>query len=65
MLADIINKWIYLAKDSPSFKKKYDCWIMGIGAEDTEPRWSVMGNVLDWGVEEENDQEEPSAEVIE
>ncbi len=31
---------------------------MGIGAEDTEPRWSVMRNVLGWGLDEEEKKEE-------
>jgi ABC-type amino acid transport substrate-binding protein len=53
VLADLINKWIYLAKDSPSFKRKYDYWIMGIGAEEQKPRWSVMRNVLGWGLSDE------------
>ena len=65
VMADIINKWIYLAKDSPSFKRKYDYWIMGIGAEEPGPRWSVMRNVLGWGVEEEKTKKEPSAEAKE
>jgi hypothetical protein len=52
-------------KDSPSFKKKYDYWIMGIGAEETEPRWSVIRNVLGWGVDEEEKQKKPSAEAKE
>jgi ABC-type amino acid transport substrate-binding protein len=78
VLADLINKWIYLAKDSPSYQRKYDYWIMGIGAEETKPRWSVLRNVLGWGLdeeekkkkkkeeeeeeEEEKNEEEPTAE---
>jgi ABC-type amino acid transport substrate-binding protein len=57
-LADIINKWIYLAKDSPSFKRKYDYWIMGVGAEEKKPRWSVVRNVLGWGLDDEEKKEE-------
>jgi ABC-type amino acid transport substrate-binding protein len=53
VLADLINKWIYLAKDSPSYQRKYDYWIMGVGAEETKPRWSVLRNVLGWGLDEE------------
>jgi ABC-type amino acid transport substrate-binding protein len=63
VLADIINKWIYLQKDSPSFKSKYDYWILGIGSEQREPRWSVMRNVLGWGIDkEEKDHDKPAAE---
>jgi len=53
VLSDLINKWIYLAKDSPSFRRKYDYWIMGVGAEEKKPRWSVARNVLGWGLDEE------------
>jgi ABC-type amino acid transport substrate-binding protein len=53
VLADIINKWIYLVKDGPSFQKKYDYWIMGVGAEEKKPRWSVLRDVLGWGLDEE------------
>ena len=63
VLADIINKWIYLVKDSPSFQRRYDYWIMGIGAEEKKPRWSVLRNVLGWGLaKEEKKQEQPTAE---
>jgi len=63
VLADIINKWIYLVKDSPSSQRKYDYWIMGIGAEEKKPRWSVVRNVLGWGLDkEEKKQEMPPAE---
>ena len=63
MLADLINKWIYLTKGNPSFKRKYDYWILGIGAEEKKPRWSVVRNVLGWGLDkEENVQENTTAE---
>jgi Na+/H+-dicarboxylate symporter len=62
VLADIINKWIYLAKDSPSFKRKYDYWIMGVGAEEEKPRWSVMRNVLGWGLDKEEKEQEKSTD---
>jgi len=65
VLADLINKWIYLAKDSPSFKRKYDYWIMGVGAEEKKPRWSVLRDVLGWGFDEEEKkkkEEESTAE---
>jgi ABC-type amino acid transport substrate-binding protein len=63
VLADIINKWIYLQKDSPRFQRKYDYWIMGVGAEEKKPRWSVLRNVLGWGLDkDEKGQEKPAAE---
>jgi hypothetical protein len=62
VLADIINKWIYMEKDSPSFKRKYNYWILGIGAEETKPRWSVVRNILGWGLEEEKKEKQPADE---
>ena len=63
VLADLIDKWIYLQKDSPGFQGKYDYWIMGVGAEEKKPRWSVLRNVLGWGLdEEEKEQEKPVVE---
>lgn len=50
-LAELISKWIYMAKGNPEFEDKYNYWIMGIGAEEVKPRWSVMRNLLGWGVE--------------
>jgi ABC-type amino acid transport substrate-binding protein len=54
-LESLISKWIYLEKDSPTFRKRYDYWIMGIGAEEKKPRWSVLRNVLGWGLEAEEE----------
>jgi len=63
VLADIINKWIYLVKDSPSFQSKYDYWILGIGAEEEKPRWSVVRNVLGRGLDKADmAPEKPTAE---
>jgi ABC-type amino acid transport substrate-binding protein len=53
VLANIINKWIYLEKDSPSYNRKFDYWIMGVGAEAKKPRWSVARDVLGWWPDEE------------
>ena len=56
-LADLVNKWIYLTKDNPVFKEKFDYWIMGVGAVEKKPRWSVLRNVLGWGLDEEDKQQ--------
>ena len=60
VLEEIINKWIYLEKDSPSCKRKYDSWIMEVGAEEKKPRWSVVRNLLGWGFEEEKKEKKPA-----
>ncbi len=62
VLADLINKWIYLTKGNPSFKRKYDYWILGIGAEEKKPRWSVVRNVLGWGLDKEENMQENTAD---
>ncbi|MDX2501412.1 MAG: cation:dicarboxylase symporter family transporter [Deltaproteobacteria bacterium] len=57
VLADIINKWIYLVKDSPGYNRKYDYWILGVGAEEMKPRWSIARDVLGWWPDEEEKKE--------
>jgi hypothetical protein len=44
-------------KDGPSYNRAYDYWIMGVGAEEEKPRWSVVRNVLGWGLDEEEKKE--------
>ena len=56
-LEDMISRWLYLQKGSPGFKRKYDYWIMGIGAEEKRPRWSVMRDILGWGLDAEEKQQ--------
>ena len=58
---NLIDKWIYLEKNSPKFQRKYDYWIMGVGAEEIKPRWSIMRNVLGWGVDKDEKEPTPSA----
>ena len=51
------DKWVLIGKDSPSVQRKYDYWIMGVGAEEKLPRWSILRNVLGWGLEDEEKQQ--------
>ncbi|KPJ78559.1 MAG: hypothetical protein AMJ54_02750 [Deltaproteobacteria bacterium SG8_13] len=55
-LADFIGKWIHMKKGDPIFTHKFDYWIMGVGAEEKKPRWSILRNVIGWGVEEPEDE---------
>jgi proton glutamate symport protein len=43
-----LNYWIRMEKDYGMLQKKYDYWVLGKIPEMTEPRWSVVRNVLHW-----------------
>jgi hypothetical protein len=50
-LADFVSQWINLMKGDPQLQQKYDYWIMGVGAEEKKPRWSILRDVIGWGIE--------------
>jgi len=43
-----LNYWIRMEKDYGMLDKKYDYWVLGKIPGRTEPRWSVVRNVLHW-----------------
>jgi ABC-type amino acid transport substrate-binding protein len=43
-----VNALIELKKRDGTFKKLYDYWVLGRFAANTQPRWSVIRNVLHW-----------------
>ena len=47
-LLDYVNALVQLKKADGTLKKLYDYWILGRFAADTQPRWSVIRNVLHW-----------------
>jgi len=47
-LRDYVNLWLELKVKDGSFDRYYERWILGKGAGDREPRWSVIRNVLHW-----------------
>lgn len=47
-LDDYVNALIDLKKRDGTFKKLYDYWVLGRFATSTQPRWSVIRNVLGW-----------------
>jgi Na+/H+-dicarboxylate symporter len=47
-LADYLNAWIEMAKRDGTIDRLYAHWILGEGAQSTEPRWSVIRDVLHW-----------------
>lgn len=47
-LAAFVERWAGLAEDDGTTDELYDYWILGRGATDKPPRWSVIRNVLHW-----------------
>jgi len=47
-LADYVSILIDLKKRDGTLRKLYDYWVLGQFATKTQPRWSVIKNVLHW-----------------
>jgi Na+/H+-dicarboxylate symporter len=47
-LHDYVSTWVALKRQDGVVRFLYDFWILGRGAQSTEPRWSVIRNVLGW-----------------
>ena len=47
-MTEIMNHWIDLKRQAGTMDATYDHWILGRDAEQKEPRWSVIRNVLHW-----------------
>jgi ABC-type amino acid transport substrate-binding protein len=47
-LLDYVNAFVELKKSDGTLKKLYNYWVLGQFAADTEPRWSVIRDVLHW-----------------
>lgn len=47
-LADVLSQWLMVVEAGPADERLYDHWILGKNAEQREPRWSVIRNVLHW-----------------
>jgi ABC-type amino acid transport substrate-binding protein len=45
---DFLDYWIRLKRDDGTTQAFYDHWILGKFAEDPQPQWSVIRNVLGW-----------------
>lgn len=46
--AHFINSWIELKQKDGTVDRLYKYWILGQGATETEPPWSILQNVLGW-----------------
>ena len=42
------DAWLRLKRGDGTLDQLYEHWILGQGAQDREPRWSVIRNVLGW-----------------
>jgi len=47
-LASAVNEWIVFARSEGKLKRAYEYWVLGQGAEEETPRWSIARNVLGW-----------------
>jgi ABC-type amino acid transport substrate-binding protein len=45
---DVVNGWVSLKRADGTIRELYDYWVLGKDAEQHEPRWSVIRNVLHW-----------------
>jgi len=52
-MADAVNEWIVFAQSEGMVQRAYDYWVLGRGAEDRRPRWSILRNVLGWRPDDE------------
>ena len=48
-LADAVDEWVVFATSDGLVQRAYDYWVLGRGAEEKGPRWSIMRDVLGWG----------------
>ncbi|WP_269850670.1 hypothetical protein [Methanosarcina horonobensis] len=44
----LLNYWIKMERDYGELDRKYNYWILRKNPEESEPRWSVVRNVLYW-----------------
>jgi Na+/H+-dicarboxylate symporter/ABC-type amino acid transport substrate-binding protein len=47
-LMDVVNEWVLFAENAGLIQENYAYWVEGRGAEKTEPRWSIIRDVLGW-----------------
>jgi hypothetical protein len=47
-LGDYVDTWVTLKRKAGAIDRAYRHWILGQGAERSEPRWSVIRNLLGW-----------------
>jgi ABC-type amino acid transport substrate-binding protein len=50
-LAEFLSQWIVLKEQSGELQELYDYWILGRVDADRPPRWSILRDVLGFGVD--------------
>lgn len=58
-MRNFLDGWVYLKRHDGTIDLLYEHWVLGKTAEPRKPRWSVVRNLLGWGVE--TDQAVPGA----
>jgi ABC-type amino acid transport substrate-binding protein len=48
-LAAFIDDWLVIQQASGAVQRAHDYWVLGQGAEEKRPRWSILRNVLGFG----------------
>ena len=48
-LAAYIDDWLVIQRASGTVQRAYDYWVLGSGAEQKRPRWSILHDVLGVG----------------
>jgi Na+/H+-dicarboxylate symporter len=48
-LADAVDEWVVFATSEGLVQRAYEYWVLGKGAEEKRPRWSILRDVLGWG----------------
>ncbi len=48
-LTDFLNQWLELKRTEGTIDRFYSHWILGEGAREKGPRWSILRDVLHWG----------------
>lgn len=52
-LLNLVDSWITTKLESGYVSKLFDHWVMGKQADDREPRWSILRNVIGFGRDKE------------
>ncbi len=47
-MVNFMNRWIDLKRKDGTIERIYNYWILGYGATDKEPRWSIIRDVFHW-----------------
>jgi hypothetical protein len=47
-LTDLVNEWVIYAENVGIVREGFAYWVEGQGARQSEPRWSILRDVLGW-----------------